>query len=230
MLTELADDLGLPGPVELVTDARLDHADVERAGNQAVGLGMLGDELPDDPLPGGRDIGLLDAGIEPELGEKLPQEIGNGSGPVGSLVIVKTAPLLQQTAGGGPFLGETAAGGCGHARGKEGRLGRVVADRLDGAAFHGLLTESLLFWSLGLLVDIGVAAILVALEIGRGGFAAKIAIDALVVAVVGACNILGIFVGYVSHSDQKVKSAIPDCNGFFGRALPNFLVWSKSPP
>jgi hypothetical protein len=60
-----------------------------------------------------------------------------------------------------------------------------------------------------------VTAILVALEVGGCGFAAKIAIDALVVAVVGSCDILGILVGYVGHSDGKVKSPHPDCNGFF---------------
>ena len=105
----------------------------------------------------------------------------------------------------------------------------VVADRLDGAALHGLLAESLLLGGLGLLVDIGVTAILVALEVGGCGFAAKIAIDALVVAVVGSCDILGILVGYVGHSDGKVKSPHPDCNGFFGPALPKSGFWSKSP-
>jgi len=91
----------------------------------------------------------------------------------------------------------------------------VVADRFDGAAFHGLLAESLLLGSLGLLEDIGVTAILIALEIGRSGLAAEIAVDALVVAVVCACDILGILVGYVSHSVEKVKTAPSDCNGFF---------------
>jgi hypothetical protein len=77
----------------------------------------------------------------------------------------------------------------------------VVSDRLDRTAFHGLLAKSFLFRSLGLLEDVGVTTIFIALEVGGCRLAAKVAIDALVVAVVGARNILGIFVGYISHSE-----------------------------
>jgi hypothetical protein len=76
----------------------------------------------------------------------------------------------------------------------------VVSDRLDRATFHGLFAESLLLGSLGLLEYIGVTAIFVALEVGGSRLAAKVAVDALVVTVVGARNILGILVGYISHS------------------------------
>jgi hypothetical protein len=61
-----------------------------------------------------------------------------------------------------------------------------------------------------------VTSIFIAFEVGRSGFAAKITIDALVIAVIRACHILGILVGYVSHNEGKVKSAPSDCNGFFG--------------
>jgi hypothetical protein len=76
----------------------------------------------------------------------------------------------------------------------------VVSDRLDGAAFHGLLAESLLLGSLRLLEDIGVTTVLIPLEIGGCRLAAKITVDALVIAVISAGNVLGILVGYVSHS------------------------------
>ena len=79
-------------------------------------------------------------------------------------------------------------------------LGRVVSDRLDRTPFHGFLAESFLFGSLGLLEHIGMAAIVIAGEVCRGCLATEIAIDALIVAIVGAWDILGIFVGYISHS------------------------------
>jgi hypothetical protein len=90
----------------------------------------------------------------------------------------------------------------------------VVADGLDGAAFHGFLAESLLFGILRLLVNVGVTSVIVALEIGRGGLAAEIAVDALVVAVIGAGHIFGILVGYISHSDLSLESALLNATVF----------------
>ena len=68
-----------------------------------------------------------------------------------------------------------------------------------------------------MLEDKGMTTIFVALEVGRSRLTAKVAIDALVVAVVGARNIFGILVGYISHNDRKVKSVRTDCNGFLQR-------------
>jgi hypothetical protein len=50
-----------------------------------------------------------------------------------------------------------------------------------------------------LLVEIRVAAIVVALEVGRSGLTAKVAVDALIVHVVRAVHVLGIFIGCVCH-------------------------------
>jgi hypothetical protein len=78
----------------------------------------------------------------------------------------------------------------------------VVTDCLNRATFHGFLAKSLLLGSLGLLEDIGMTAVIVTLEIGGSSLAAQVAIDALVIAVVSARNILGILVGYISHSER----------------------------
>jgi uncharacterized protein len=91
----------------------------------------------------------------------------------------------------------------------------VVTDRLNRATFHGFLAKSLLLGSLGLLENIGMTAVIVTLEISRSSLAAQVAIDALVIAVVSARNILRILVGYISHNERKVKSPLHDCNGFF---------------
>jgi hypothetical protein len=45
-----------------------------------------------------------------------------------------------------------------------------------------------------------VAAIVVALEIGGRGFAAQIAVDALIIDVKLACYIFGVFVRGIGHS------------------------------
>src|SRR2546423_10716092 len=79
------------------------------------------------------------------------------------------------------------------------QLSAVGADRFDRAAFHRFLAERFFLGALGLLVNEGVAAIVVALVICRRRFAAKIAIDALIVDVVRAGNILRIFVCGVGH-------------------------------
>ena len=85
----------------------------------------------------------------------------------------------------------------------------VASDCLDRAAFHGFLTESFLFRSLGLLEDIGVTTIVVAREVGRSRFATQVAGNALVVAVKGTSDILGIFVGYISHDGGRLRSPVP---------------------
>ena len=79
----------------------------------------------------------------------------------------------------------------------------VVADGFDGAAFHGFFAQLFFVGRGGLFVNDGVAAIVIALEIGGGGFAAEIAINALVVHIVVAGGVFGIFVCCVSHKFIK---------------------------
>src|SRR2546423_2550713 len=79
------------------------------------------------------------------------------------------------------------------------QLSAVGADRFDRAAFHGFLAKRFFLGALRLLVNEGVAAVVVALVIGGRGFAAKIAIDALIVDVVGTGNVLRVFVCGIGH-------------------------------
>jgi hypothetical protein len=48
-----------------------------------------------------------------------------------------------------------------------------------------------------------VAAVVVAFEIGRGGLAAQIAVDALIVDVEFSCYVLGVFVRNVGHGFSR---------------------------
>ena len=234
LLPQFANNLWLPDPIQFVADARLDHADVKCSRNQAVRLGMLRDKIPDNAYPGTLDIGFLDTSRYPELWEKISQNIRNGSCTVGTNFTRKSPPLLQESLRRSPLLTEAAVGhryfqpGWPEAWSLGRKLGGVVADCLDRASFHGLLAESFLLGRLGLLVDIGVASIFIAGEVSRSSLAAEIAVDALVVAIIGTSDILGIFVGYISHNVEEVKTSIPDCNGFF-TTLPKFVVLSSVP-
>jgi hypothetical protein len=91
----------------------------------------------------------------------------------------------------------------------------VVTDGLHRAAFHGLLAKSLLLRSLGLLKEIGVTSLIIAGKISGRSFATQVAINALVIAVVGACNILGIFIGYISHDEKRLKADHPIAMVFY---------------
>ena len=84
-----------------------------------------------------------------------------------------------------------------------GGLGAVVADGLDGAAFLGLVAALFLVGRGRLFIDEGIAAVLVAPEIVRSRLAAQVAVNALVVHVEFAGDILGVFVCSVSHSFNK---------------------------
>ena len=82
----------------------------------------------------------------------------------------------------------------------------VVPDRFDRAAFHRLFAKSFFFRRLRLFIDIRVAAVVVPLEIGRRGFAAQIAIDALIIDIEFACYVFGVFVRDIGHGfASKVK-------------------------
>jgi hypothetical protein len=91
-------------------------------------------------------------------------------------------------------------GGEGLTKQQNEKLFGGVADGFHGAAFHGFLAQRLLLRRLGLFVNVGVPAIVIAGEIARSGFAAEIAVDALVIDVEFACDVLGIFVCDVSHN------------------------------
>ncbi len=76
----------------------------------------------------------------------------------------------------------------------------VVADRLDRAAVESLLAEGLLLGSLRLFVDVAVSAIVVTFEVCRCGFAAQIAVDALIIHVKFTPYVVAVFVCYVCHN------------------------------
>jgi len=80
-----------------------------------------------------------------------------------------------------------------------GELCAIVADGFDRAAFLGFLAACLFFGCRGLFIYQRVAAVVVALEIVRRGLAAQVAVNALVVHVVFARDVLGIFICSVSH-------------------------------
>jgi len=75
----------------------------------------------------------------------------------------------------------------------------VIANRFHRAAFHRFFAEYFFFWRLRLLVNEGVAAVVIPLEVCRGGFAAQITIDALIIDIEFARYVLGIFVRGVGH-------------------------------
>jgi hypothetical protein len=84
----------------------------------------------------------------------------------------------------------------------------VVADGFDGAAFHGFFAARFFVGRGRLLVNERIAAVVVALEIIRGGFAAQVAVNALVVHVVFARNVFGVFICCVCHKNLIQSSAV----------------------
>jgi hypothetical protein len=75
----------------------------------------------------------------------------------------------------------------------------VSADRLHRAAGQGFLAQSAFVVGLRLLVEVGVAAVVIALEVGWCRFAAKVAVDALVIDIIGSGGVLRVLVCSVSH-------------------------------
>jgi len=75
----------------------------------------------------------------------------------------------------------------------------IIAYGFDRAALHRFFAEPLLVWRLRLLVNVGVAAVVIPLEVCRGGFAAQIAIDALIIDVEFARYVLGVLVRGICH-------------------------------
>jgi len=79
-------------------------------------------------------------------------------------------------------------------------LGSVIANRFDRTAFHCFFAKLLLIGSGGLFKDVRVTAVIIAAKVARGGFAAEIAVDTLVIDVVLAREVFGIAVSDVSHN------------------------------
>ena len=84
----------------------------------------------------------------------------------------------------------------------------IITDGLNRTAFFGFLAPCFFFGRRRLLENVRVTAVLIALEIVGRGFAAQIAIYALVINVVFARNVLWIFVSSVSHKNVYVCPAI----------------------
>jgi hypothetical protein len=82
--------------------------------------------------------------------------------------------------------------------GTEGCLA-VVTDGLDRAFLHGILASLLLFLVLGLLGDVGVTLVLVALEVVGSGLAAQVTVDAVGIHVPGTVDVVFHFIGIISH-------------------------------
>jgi hypothetical protein len=75
----------------------------------------------------------------------------------------------------------------------------VVPDRFDRTAFHGFFAKSFFFRRLRLFIDVGMAAVIIPFEIGWRGFAAQIAIDALIIDIEFARYVFGVFVSDIGH-------------------------------
>jgi hypothetical protein len=83
----------------------------------------------------------------------------------------------------------------------------VVANRFDRATFQRFFAERFLLRGLWLLVNVGMTPIVVAFKTGGCGFAAQIAVDALIIDVECPGYVFGVFVCDVGHSFYG-KSAI----------------------
>jgi hypothetical protein len=90
---------------------------------------------------------------------------------------------------------------------KNGSSIAVVSDGLDRAAFECFHAQADIFLGGRLLVDEGVAAFIVSGEKPGRSFAAKIAIDALLIDEEFAADVFRPFVCFVSHN-QRVKESI----------------------
>ena len=86
-------------------------------------------------------------------------------------------------------------------------LRAVAANGLDRATFHRLFAERFFLRRFRLLVYVGMPTIIVTTEVRRCGFAAKIAVDALVIDIELSIYIFGIFICGVGHYLKLVKTS-----------------------
>src|SRR5436853_152116 len=75
----------------------------------------------------------------------------------------------------------------------------IVPNRLDRATFFGLFAARFFLRGLRLFINVGITSVVVALEVVGRRFAAKIAVNALVIHVVLAGDALRILVRHISH-------------------------------
>src|SRR5437899_11261529 len=75
----------------------------------------------------------------------------------------------------------------------------IIADRFDRTAFHRFFAKSFFFRRLWLFINVGMAAVIVPLEIGGRGFTAQIAVDALIIDIKFARYVFGVFVCGIGH-------------------------------
>jgi hypothetical protein len=75
----------------------------------------------------------------------------------------------------------------------------VIANCFNWTSFHGFFAEYFFLVRLWLLVYVGMAAVIVSFEIGGRGFAAQIAVDALIIDVKFAGDVFGVFVRGIGH-------------------------------
>lgn len=76
----------------------------------------------------------------------------------------------------------------------------IVSDGLYGTTFHCFFAHGFLLWRFGLLVDVRMASVVITLKICRSGFPAQITVDALIIHVKLACDVLSVSVCGISHS------------------------------
>jgi hypothetical protein len=95
----------------------------------------------------------------------------------------------------------------------------IAADGFYGAAFLRFFAESFFLGTFGLFVDVRMAAVVVAFVIRGRGFAAEIAVDALVIDIKLPRYVFRIFIRCVSHmlpaksEVERRKKDVPR-NGF----------------
>ncbi len=75
----------------------------------------------------------------------------------------------------------------------------VIADGFHGAAFHGFLAARFFLRRAGLLVNVRITTVIAAGEIVRRGFAAQVAVDALIIDEKFAGHVVSVSICNVSH-------------------------------
>jgi hypothetical protein len=116
----------------------------------------------------------------------------------------------------------------------DGRLFRAVAaDGFHRTAFHRFFAKRGFGVVLGLFIDVAVAAVVIAGEVGGCRLAAQIAVDALIIDEKGACDVLGIFISDFGHSQlDSLVLKRPKIGGitFFATSFLNLQTAARIPP
>lgn len=89
--------------------------------------------------------------------------------------------------------------------GQSNLLRTVAPDRFDWAGRKRFFRKLYFFVGLGLFKNIRVTTIFIPLEVRRGGFAAQITVDALIIDVESAFSVLRIAVFLVGHEVVEVR-------------------------